>query len=282
MMQRNTILLGDCRDEMKELEESCIPLTVTSPPYDDLRAYSGSPWTFDVFQDIAKQLYRITTPGGVVCWIVQDQVVNGSLSGTKFRQVQHFMKLGFLLSHELIMVSKGYRNQSRRYTNQAQVCYVFSKGRPTTINLIQDRPNRTAGTKARFAKCDKFGQRKTFFTGYTIQDYGSRTNIWEYKVGGSMTTTDKIAFEAHSALMPEAMAEDLVISFSNPGDLVFDPMAGTGTTCKMAWLNGRDFLGMEIWSQAYNAGVERMANARRKHLSAIDDLLAKGVLLKKK
>ena len=279
MSQRNRLVLCDCVNGMESVETDSIPLTVTSPPYDNLRIFSGSPWDFEVFKRIARQLYRITAPGGVVCWVVQDQVIKGGLTGTKMRQALFFQELGFSISHEITMISKGFRNQSdRRYPNQVQTGFVFSKGKIKTINLIRDRANVTAGTKGRFSKCHPDGRRETISSGHLIQSHGIRTNVWTYKVGGSKTTKDKFAFDAHSAIMPEEMAEDFIVSFSNPGDLVFDPMAGTGTTCKMAWLNFRDYLGFEIWEQAYLAAVERLALYRRPHLTAIDDILARGIL----
>ena len=82
-MALNEIYNMDCVEGMKMLKSNRIDLTVTSPPYDDIRTYGG--YSFD-FHNTAKELYRVTKEGGVVVWVVSDQTENGSESGTSFRQ----------------------------------------------------------------------------------------------------------------------------------------------------------------------------------------------------
>ena len=275
MHKLNQLILCNCVDGMADIESDSIPLTVTSPPYDDLRVYSGAPWNSEVFKKIAEQLYRITTQGGVVCWVVQDQVnkTTGGLSGNKFRQALYFQKLGFSISHEIIMVTAGFRSgNNRRYPNQFHTCFVLSKGKIKTINLLCDRRNKYPGTPGRFCRADKNGKRESFPTGHITKKYGIRTNVWRYSVGGAVTQ-DKFVFAKHSAIMPEKMAADLICSFSNVGDLVFDPMSGVGTTAKMAMLKYRNYLGFEIWEQAHQTAVKRLAIHAKRHTTMIDNML---------
>ena len=72
-----------------------------------------------------------------------------------------------------------------------------------------------------------------------------RTNVWTIRNGHGFGTRDAIAYQ-HPATFPEQLANDHIITWSNPGDLVLDPLAGSGTTLKMAKILGRQFIGIEI------------------------------------
>ncbi len=256
---------------MKRLSDGCIPLTVTSPPYDNLRDYGGHPFTFE---PIADELFRITAEGGVVVWVVQDQVKDGRESGSSLRQRLYFETIGFVTHATLIMQANGFRfPQKTRYPQQFQYAFVFAKGKPRVVNLIQDRPNSNAGGKVKNSVRKKDGKTVTVKRpGKRVRRFGLRGNIWTYEAGYGKTTKDKDAYE-HPALMPEAMAEDLIISFSKPGDLVFDPMCGSGTTCKMALLNDRRYMGMEIHKPYWEIAVKRMDLGRKQHRQKLDDFL---------
>jgi len=259
------LICCDCIEGMEKLSEECIPLTVTSPPYDSMREYGGHP--FD-FEGIAKELYRVTMTGGVLVWVVRDQIIKGCQSATSFRQTLHFIELGFRLHETLVMKRLGSRDcQTRRYGTPPEFAFVFSKGKPRALNCIRDKRNKTAGKRHRFHSDSTLAAKaRTHTTGV----WGHRTCIWEYATGYNISTKDKFAYE-HSALMPEAMAEDLIISYSRPGDLVFDPMMGAATTCKMALLNDRHYLGMEIHQPYYELAVKRMRMATIKQRNRLDE-----------
>jgi site-specific DNA-methyltransferase (adenine-specific) len=258
----NNVIHGDCVEGMARLPSECIPLTVTSPPYDHLRHYGGQVFDLDKFRDVADQLFRITMPGGVVVWVVQNQIVDGGESAEGFRQCLHFRELGFRLHNTIIMARNGRRSPSTvRYVPSPEYAFVLSKGRPRAINLIQDRPNSTAGERLKQSIRFPDGSlvTRTYETKFT-PDLGQRGTVWVYDAGYHKTTKDQFAFE-HPALMPEAMARDLIWSWSRPGDLVFDPMCGAGTTCKMAVLLGRHFLGLEIVARYCDIARERVRQA---------------------
>lgn len=243
--RRNDIITGECVSCMSEMDSDTIDLTVTSPPYDQLRDYKG--YSFD-FENTAKQLYRITKPGGVVVWVVGDSVINGSESGTSFKQALYFKEIGFNL-HDTMIYQKTSSSlpDPTRYYQSFEYMFVLSKGKPKTINLLKDRKNSTSGKSINSGTTirgkDGITRRRTNIR--DTREYGLRWNVWEYQVGWKKTTTDDYAFK-HPAMFPEALAKDHILTWSNERDLVLDPFAGSGTTLKMAKQNNRDYLGIEM------------------------------------
>jgi len=231
---------------MKELPDKYIDLTVTSPPYGNLREYKG--YVFD-FELIANELFRITKDGGVVVWIVGDAVINGSETGTSFKQALYFKDLGFYLHDTMIYKKAGMSNpDTNRYYQIFEYMFVLSKNKPKTFNPIKDKKNIWGGQFSRSNNRQKDGS-LVYKSRKKTKEYGIRFNIWEYNTGYGHSTKDDMAFK-HPAIFPEKLAEDHVKSWSNEGDIVLDPMCGSGTTMKMAILLNRKFIGFDI-SQEY-------------------------------
>lgn len=257
-MLENRIVLGDNVVGMRGLPDGCIHLTVTSPPYDDLRTYGGrSRWDFAA---VARELYRITVPGGVVVWVVQEQIVNGSETGESSRQRLAFLDLGFRLHHTMVMDRMGgFRHSHNRYGRPLEYAFVLSKGRPRHVSRIRDKVNKEAGRVKQWrnrnpdGSLDRVSRRKT-------HPYGLRSAVWRYSTGWHSTAEEGYV-HGHPAPMPEAMAEDHIRSWSRVGDLVFDPFAGAGTTLKMARLNFRRYLGFEINPEYVEFARRRLAEA---------------------
>ena len=131
------IKCGNCLDLMKQIKTQSIDLTVTSPPYDNLRDYKG--YSFD-FEHIADQLYRITKNGGVVVWIVSDATIEGSETGTSFKQALYFKEIGFNIHDTMIWLKDTFQFPcSTRYGNCFEYMFIFSKGTPLSVNKILDR-----------------------------------------------------------------------------------------------------------------------------------------------
>lgn len=241
----NKVLHGDCLELMGGMEGDVIDLTVTSPPYDNLRDYKG--YRFD-FEGIAKELYRITKPGGVVVWVVGDATIKGSETGTSFCHALYFKEIGFRL-HDTMIYQKygsGMPHKAHRYGQTFEYMFVLSKGSPSHGEIkIYPTTGRTGPTTRRH----KDGSIKK--GRYNIGG-GKFPNIWQYP--GEIRVN-------HPAPFPEKLAEDHILSWSNPGDLVFDPMAGSGTTLKMAKINGRDYLGCEISEEYVGVARERLNEA---------------------
>jgi len=223
----NVIYNENCLDTMARMEDNFIDLTLTSPPYDDLREYNG--YSFD-FEAIANELYRVTKTDGVVVWVVGDATHKGSETGSSFKQALYFKSIGFKL-HDTMIYEKNSpaypaRADSNRYTQIFEYMFIFAKGK--VINqLICDKPNKWAGHK------DFSGKLKN-----PVPDFSPRNNIWKY--------TTSFNGVKHPAPFPEQLAEDHILSWSRGGGIVYDPFMGSGTTAKMAKLHNRTYIGSEI------------------------------------
>ena len=254
------ILLGDCLDTMRQMEDGCIDLTVTSPPYDNLRKYNG--YCFD-FENVAKELYRITKDGGVVVWVVGDATIKGSETGTSFRQALYFMDCGFNLHDTMIYNKTGLPMNHNRYEQEFEYMFILSKGKPKTFNPIRIPclypEKETARKNSKYSETNEIMRKAR--SGKQRKPVGKdkiKGNIWKYATGKNHSTKDDIAFN-HPAIFPEQLALDHIISWSNLGDVVFDPFMGSGTTAKMAMLNGRKFIGCEISKEYCNIIKERLS-----------------------
>lgn len=243
-MKLNTIYNENCLDTMSRMPEGFIDLTVTSPPYDNLRTYNG--YSFD-FESIAKELFRVTKQGGVVVWVVGDATVNGSESLTSFKQAVYFVEqCGFFLHDTMIYHKDSFAFPcSNRYYQTTEYMFVFSKGTPKTTNLIQIKTTHFNNSSSTKRQSDGTLERVKYETG---KDTRSKENIWKYGVGNGKSTTDQIAF-THPATFPEDLAKDHIYSWSNEGDLIYDPFGGSGTTAKMAHLQKRNWILSEISSE---------------------------------
>jgi site-specific DNA-methyltransferase (adenine-specific) len=247
---------GDCLERMKEIGDGTIDLTVTSPPYDNLRTYNGNnkQWGEHVWKTVIKELYRVTKKGGVVVWVVGDATIKGTETGTSFKQALAFKEMGFNL-HDTMIYQKGGQGATGSnlcYWQDFEYMFVLSKGKPSTLNFLCDRKN---VVKPRI-KLESQGHRyKTgAVKGKRIierKKFGKRTNIWLYHESGTRTS--------HPAVFPEKLAHDHIISWSNEGDTVFDPFMGSGTTGKMAKQLNRNFIGIEIDETYFKIAQERIS-----------------------
>ena len=244
--------VADCLDFMAGMGDEVIDLTVTSPPYDNLRDYKG--YTFN-FKEIAKELYRVTKNGGVVVWVVGDKYEKGSKTLTSFSQALHFKEIGFNV-HDVMIYQKKNTPFMRKnsYTNCYEFMFILSKGRVLKFNPLMEKTVRH-GEEMLVAGKKPDGINKK--VPGVLKKEKTKTNIWQYAVGLGGTTSDKKAF-GHTAMFPEKLAQDHILSWSDPGDLVFDPMCGAGTTCKMAHLNGRKYLGVDISSEYIEIAKNRL------------------------
>ncbi len=254
-MELNKIYHENNLETMARMPDCFVDLTVTSPPYDNLRIYNG--YSFD-FESIAKELYRVTKQGGVVVWVVGDATVKGSESGTSFRQALYFKEIGFNLHDTMIYKRTCAFPDMVRYYQDFEYMFVFSKGKPKTVNLL--RQMKTEATlKRQKNKTGVGGQRQTDGNLKRIDGTNAflrkekarqdetrvKSNVWELPRGNQNSAKDKIAFQ-HPAIFPEKLAEDHIISWSNEGDLVYDPFGGSGTTAKMAHKLKRNWILSEI------------------------------------
>jgi site-specific DNA-methyltransferase (adenine-specific) len=242
MMELDRIYNEDCLQGMRRMEAESVDLTVTSPPYDNLRTYNG--YCFD-FENIARELYRVTKQGGVVVWVVGDATIEGSETGTSFRQALFFMEIGFRLHDTMIYASDKPPLNTRRYEPKFEYMFVFSKESPKTFNGLKEASIQ-AGRKSGGSTFRNIGTgQKDRWSNVPTPDEKLRGNIWYYATGNQGSTHDSIAFK-HPAIFPESLAADHIRSWSNEGDIVLDPFMGSGTTAKVARALNRHYIGFEI------------------------------------
>tara|TARA_R110002050_G_scaffold83900_1_gene179324 strand:- start:15 stop:734 length:720 start_codon:yes stop_codon:yes gene_type:complete len=237
---------------MARMKDNFIDLTITSPPYDNLRKYNG--YSFD-FESIAKELYRTTKEGGVVVWVIGDGTKNGSESGSSFKQALFFIECGFKLHDTMIWNKPDAKPLThKRYEQSFEYMFILVKGKISTFNGIKDKPNKWAGTKVNgtYRHVDGTTIRKSGHNKKVISEFGFRHNTW-------FINTVKTRKYNHPAKFPEQLANDHIISWSNEGDVVYDPFMGSGTTAKMAIVNNRDYIGSEM-SKEYCEIIKQRIN----------------------
>ena len=251
----DNIYRSDCVEFMKSMDENSVDLTVTSPPSDELRDYKG--YSFD-FESIAKQLFRVTKKGGVVVWVVGDKIKKGNKTLTSFKQSLFFQQIGFNVHDVMIYRKKNTPfMRSNAYTNCFEFMFVFSKDSPKTFIPLKVKTVRQGKEMLPFNKGADGVNKKILGE---LKPEKTMTNIWEYAVGYGGSTSDRLAFE-HPAIFPERLAEDHILSWTKVGDVVFDPMCGSGTTCKMAAFNKRHYLGCDISQEYVELAKKRLKNA---------------------
>lgn len=251
----------DCCDNivgLKGLPDNCVDLTVTSPPYDNLRDYKGFRWDEE---NIIKELYRVTKHGGVVVWIVNDATVNGSETCSSFRQAIAFKDAGFNLHDTMIWKKSGsaYPDKVRYYAN-FEYMFILSKGKPKAVHLIADKPNIHANTKVKRTDRQKYGSVRISsgsIKGRLVKEVGVRFNVWEIVEEKANTT-------GHPAVFPVRLAADHIISWSNPGDVVLDPFMGSGTTAVACVQTARKYIGFEIAEEYCEIAEQRISDALMK------------------
>jgi len=248
-VELNRIYNEDCIETLKRMDDSVLDMTITSPPYDNLRTYND--FSFDL-ESIITELYRATKEGGVIVWVVGDATIKGSETGTSFKQALLFMEKGFNL-HDTMIYEKSQSpfGSNLCYLQSFEYMFVFSKGRPKTLNLIRDRKNKRSGVESVAAgglSVDGIKQKRIR---KELKEYGRRKNIWKYGVGGSKID--------HPAIFPEQLAKDHILSWSNDGDIIYDPFMGSGTTAKMAMLNNRNYVGSEISKEYCDVAHQRLS-----------------------
>ena len=228
------LLQGDCIELMKTLPDKSIDLTVTSPPYDNLRNYNDSlMWNENIWQSVIKELFRVTKIGGVVVWIVGDATIKGSETGTSFKQALWAKDCGFNLHDTMIYQKNSLTYPDRiRYFQCFEYMFVFSRGAPKCCNQIKDKPNKQSGKRIT-GNCRRINGELKEMSGSKnkrhIKDFGVRWNIWKYNTGWKHSYSEDY-LRGHPAIFPEKLANDHIISWSNEGDMVLDCFAGSGTT----------------------------------------------------
>ena len=252
MTNFNRFIVGNATNILNDtFEKECIDLTVTSPPYESLRSYNG--YSF-VANAMLSAIYRVTKQGGVCVWVVGDKI-NSGRSLVSFNHAFIARDCGFTV-HDVMIYQKLNTPfmRSNAYTNCYEFMFVFSKGSPKTFNPIKIPTKRHGWERAVANKGPDAINKKV---PVELKKEKTKTNIWQYAVGLGGSTRDRVAFQ-HPAIFPEKLASDHIISWTNEGDLILDPMCGSGTTCKMAVVNNRRWVGIDVSEDYINIAKERL------------------------
>ncbi len=251
MLELNKIYNMDCIEGMKLIPDGSIDLTVTSPPYDNLRTYNWYSWDFE---RVAKELYRITKQWGVIVWVVGDATVKGSETCTSFKQALYFKETGFNLHDTMIWrkTTPVPQFKCNRYTSSFEYMFVFSKGKPlcnyltTKCKTAGNKKNRNNKGSFSMNSADRPRDEITITKENKILD-----NVWDYPVGGHKDI-------GHPAIFPEKLAEDHIISWSNEWDTVLDPFMWSWTVAKVAIDTKRNFIWFELDEWYFNIANDRI------------------------
>jgi site-specific DNA-methyltransferase (adenine-specific) len=254
------LINADCLEAMKDIPDGSVDLTVTSPPYDNLRSYNGNndQWGEHVWKQVLEDLYRVTKDGGVVVWVVGDATIKGSETGSSFKQGLYAMECGFNLHDTMIWNKGGFSAVGAlkvRYAPVFEYMFVLSKGKVGAFNPIKDKPNKWAGdTRKHSMNRHADGSTKPS-KGYTLGEFGQRYNVWD------MPAQRQRGEGNHPAPFPLPLANDHIISWSNEGDTILDPFMGSGTTGVAAKNLGRNFIGIEMDADYFAIAQERIGGA---------------------
>ena len=258
------LYLGDCLERMKEIASGSVDLTVTSPPYDNLRTYGDSlEWGEHIWKPILSELFRVTKTGGVVVWVVGDATVRGSETGTSFRQALYAMECGFNLHDTMIYQRSRAPLNHSRYEQHFEYMFVLSKGSPVKFNPKVEPCKQAGKSRAGITMRQAAGNGQLALAHKTqgaVKSHKIAGNVWSYAVGNNGSATDRLAHK-HPAIFPEQLAADHIASWSNPGDVVLDCFTGSGTTGKMAALSGRRFIGIEKNPDYFEIACKRIEGA---------------------
>ena len=252
-------MLGDCLDRMKEIADGSVDMVLTSPPYDNLRTYNGSldDWTEAKWKAVLCELFRVVKDGGVVVWVVADATINGSETGTSFRQALFAMECGFKLHDTMIWEKSSFSAVGalrHRYAPVFEYMFVFAKTGQITFNPIMDRPNKHAGVVMHGTTRKKDGTTTISSSAKkksVVRDFGQRHNVWR-------VNEEKVLNKLHPAVFPVALARDHILSWSNALDVVLDPFMGSGTTGVACVNTGRNFIGVERDEAYYAVACKRI------------------------
>jgi DNA modification methylase len=261
-IELNKIYCESNLDTMANMPDNFIDLVITSPPYDNLRDYKG--YSFD-FESIAKELYRVIKEGGIVVWIVGDSTIDGSESGTSFKQALYFKECGFNLHDTMIYNRVSPFPDSTRYHQSFEYMFVLSKGKPKTFNGLRENKSKKSFTskntttyRNKDGTTKKLNKKAQERLKKSLNDKTKlMSNIWKISAGFGVSTVDKVAFN-HPAIFPEKLAANHIVSWSNENDLVYDPFMGSGTTAKMAHIYKRNWIGSDLSKEYVDIANKRL------------------------
>ena len=246
---------GDCLELMKDIPDESVDLTVTSPPYDNLRSYNGNndSWNQEVWECVIEELYRVTKDGGVVVWIVGDATIKGSETGTSFKQALYFKEVGFNIHDTMIYRKTKYVPLTHnRYEQAFEYMFVLSKSKPKTFNGIREKTKHGGKQPKRtFYQTNEQNVPTQANTPIPVKETKLKSNVWDIAPASG-------TIKGHPAQFPLSLVEDHLISWSNEDDVVLDPFMGSGTTGVACINTNRNFIGIELDENYFEIAKKRI------------------------
>lgn len=253
----NKIVVGDCLRVLPWIEDETVDLTLFSPPYDGIRDYKGN-WSLD-FGKLGTDLLRVTKDGGLCVVVIGDGTKDFAKSMTSFRLAVDWVdRIGWRLFECCIYQRAGNPGAwwTQRFRVDHEYILMFLKGRkPRTFRKDHLMvPSLHAGKI--YSGTDRLtnGGFKTI-TPKAVNALKCRGTVWQYNTSNSEGNRLKLK---HPATYPDRLAADVIRCFTQEGDLVLDPMCGSGTSCVMARRTGRRYLGIDVSAEYVAIAKERM------------------------
>lgn len=260
------IILGDCAEKLKQLEDNSVDLIVTSPPYADQRkdTYGGIPASQYVewFLPISKELLRVLKPTGTFILNIKEKVLDGERSTYVIELILEMRKQGWLWTEEFIWHKKNcYPGKwPNRFRDAWERLLQFNKSKH--FNMYQEEVMVPTGDWAKTRLRNLSETDRTRDNSKVGSGFGKNISNWEGREMAYPTNVVHLATECsnknHSAAFPEALPEWFIKLFTKEGDLVLDPFAGSGTTNVVAQRLLRNSIGIEIKQDYYQQIKERL------------------------
>lgn len=251
------VLCGRWQDRLADLPDASVRLVLTSPPYDDALTYEGTNPVVD-FAELRAFCHRVLVPGGVVIMVIDGPVRKGAQSLTPFRTIVEWGEAaGWFFSRHLVYGRRGVPGDfARRFRKDHEHICVFVKAGAHQIchREVFAKPWHPAPGKRLHSRRAYGLVRRLLVKPESISLRGS---VWDYGSTGGQES----ARSGHPATFATRFAEDAVRVWSNPGDLVVDPFAGSGTVGVACLRHGRRFIGADAVAKYVAIAEERLRTA---------------------
>lgn len=251
-----SLTISDALEHVETLPAESVDLVLFSPPYDGVRDYKGS-WAIDL-PALGAGLLRVVKDGGFAAVVIGDGTKNQRKSMTTFRTAVAWEDAGWSLFESVIYSRDGRPGAwwSTRFRVDHEHILLFFKGkRPRAVDHHAGLrvPSKHAGKT--WTGTQRMTDGSLIRTTATVAADKCRGTIWHYAT--SNTEGNRVKAK-HPATFPDALARDLILALSAPGETVYDPMMGSGTTCVVAAQEGRRWLGNDCAAEYVEVASQRL------------------------
>ncbi len=260
------IFHGDSAEVLKTLPDNTIDLVVTSPPYADQRksTYGGvsTDQYVEWFLPISEQLLRVLKPTGTFILNIKEKVVNGERSTYVMELILAMRKQGWLWTEEFIWHKKNsYPGKwPNRFRDAWERLLQFNKSKKFAMYQEEVMVPMGDWAKTRLKNLSETDKRRD--NSKVGSGFGKNISNWVDRDKAYPTNVLHLATECnnkkHSAAFPEELPQWFMKLFTQEGDTVLDPFAGSGTTLFVAERMGRNAIGIELMQEYYQMIKEQI------------------------